>query len=344
MRRRDDRPASRSSTSSTRTIARSSSATSSRARCARATPRTEIRVRHQQTGDPMWMMCNVVLLRDLYGNPSGYAAIGRDLTERKRTGGSAARSEPPQGRVDRSAPPHRRLDAADHLVGWAGRPRRLLQPPLVRAGRLQSPAVGRCRADGSPALHPDDSSAVERLCGWSRSGTGTPFEMEYRLKFPRGDDYRWYLGRALPLRDDVGRHRSLVRHEHRHPRSQDGGVGARREPGASPRRAGCLGHRDVPLGHRDERARLRQEPGSTARSRIGRFRAIAPRVLPDGARGRSGAGRRSLSTVRRTGSRFRGGVPRRLAGRYGPLVVRQGQDRAGYGRTAADRWRARAST
>ena len=130
------------------------------------------------------------------------------------------------------------------------------------------------------------------------------------------------------------RHRSLVRHEHRHPRPQDGGVGARREPGASPRRAGCLGHRDVPLGHRDERDRLRQEPGSTARSRIRRFRAIAPRVLPGGARGRSRAGRRRLPAVRRTGSRFPGGVPRRLAGRYGPLVVRQGQDRAGDGRPA----------
>ena len=31
----------------------------------------EIRVRHQQTGDPMWMTCNVVLLRDLVRQPVG---------------------------------------------------------------------------------------------------------------------------------------------------------------------------------------------------------------------------------------------------------------------------------
>ena len=31
----------------------------------------EIRVRHQQTGDPMWMMCSVVLLRDSVRQPVG---------------------------------------------------------------------------------------------------------------------------------------------------------------------------------------------------------------------------------------------------------------------------------
>ena len=34
--------------------------------------------------------------------------------------------------------------------------------------------------------------------------TGAPFEMEYRLKFPVFDDYRWYLGRAVAHRDESG--------------------------------------------------------------------------------------------------------------------------------------------
>ncbi|WP_298734448.1 chemotaxis protein CheB [uncultured Chitinophaga sp.] len=52
------------------------------------------------------------------------------------------------------------------------------------------------------ALHPDDK--VRTLELWKRSlQTGYPYEIEYRLK--RSDDiYRWFLGRATPMRDDAG--------------------------------------------------------------------------------------------------------------------------------------------
>jgi PAS domain S-box-containing protein len=52
-------------------------------------------------------------------------------------------------------------------------------------------------------LHPDDQQrAWER---WKRSlETGEDYEIEYR--FRRGDGaYRWFLGRALPMRDESGR-------------------------------------------------------------------------------------------------------------------------------------------
>jgi len=51
-------------------------------------------------------------------------------------------------------------------------------------------------------FHPDDQSrAWER---WSHSlETGDPYQIEYRLRRADGD-YRWTLGRALPLRDDSG--------------------------------------------------------------------------------------------------------------------------------------------
>ena len=51
-------------------------------------------------------------------------------------------------------------------------------------------------------LHPDDSAAA-----WARwqqcLRTGAAFEVEYRFR-NRGGDYRWMLGRALPLRDEHG--------------------------------------------------------------------------------------------------------------------------------------------
>ncbi|CAM3506505.1 EAL and GGDEF domain-containing protein [Halomonas lysinitropha] len=54
----------------------------------------------------------------------------------------------------------------------------------------------------NPAFHPDDRQrAAER---WqAATATGTPYEIEYRLRRADGA-YRWMLGRALPLRDSSG--------------------------------------------------------------------------------------------------------------------------------------------
>ena len=51
-------------------------------------------------------------------------------------------------------------------------------------------------------FHPDDQ---ERAWGrWRKSlETGEPYEIEYRLRHHSGD-YRWTLGRALPIRDWAG--------------------------------------------------------------------------------------------------------------------------------------------
>ena len=162
----------------------------------------EIRVRHQQTGDPMWMMCSVVLLRDSYGNPSGYAAIGRDVTEWKRTEDQLREAS---RRKDESIEALRHIADSMPQIIWSAGPDGRVDYYNRRWYELvgsQSPAS----ADASgwhPALHPEDRQPSYDL--WMKSvRKGTPFEMEYRFKFTRGDDYRWYLGRALPLRDDSG--------------------------------------------------------------------------------------------------------------------------------------------
>ena len=52
-------------------------------------------------------------------------------------------------------------------------------------------------------FHPDDQEKAWRL--WRHSlETGEPYEIEYRLRHHTGE-YRWTLGRALPIRDDSGR-------------------------------------------------------------------------------------------------------------------------------------------
>ena len=51
-------------------------------------------------------------------------------------------------------------------------------------------------------FHPDDQDRAWAV--WRHSlTTGDPYEIEYRLRDARGD-YRWVLGRALPIRDEDG--------------------------------------------------------------------------------------------------------------------------------------------
>lgn len=53
-------------------------------------------------------------------------------------------------------------------------------------------------------LHPDD---VERtVVVWQESlRTGTPYDIEYRFRRASDGEYRWHIGRAMPLRDKDGR-------------------------------------------------------------------------------------------------------------------------------------------
>ncbi|MCW2380711.1 MULTISPECIES: PAS domain-containing protein [unclassified Sphingobium] len=61
------------------------------------------------------------------------------------------------------------------------------------------------RTDGTGwngQFHPDDQAKAWEV--WSHSlATGDPYEIEYRLRRFDGE-YRWTLGRALPIRDDAG--------------------------------------------------------------------------------------------------------------------------------------------
>ncbi|HEU0045382.1 sensor histidine kinase [Sphingomonas sp.] len=52
-------------------------------------------------------------------------------------------------------------------------------------------------------FHPEDQERASAL--WARSlATGEPYQIEYRLRH-RDGEYRWVLGRALPIRDEAGR-------------------------------------------------------------------------------------------------------------------------------------------
>ncbi|OFX21677.1 MAG: hypothetical protein A2V77_14495 [Anaeromyxobacter sp. RBG_16_69_14] len=54
-----------------------------------------------------------------------------------------------------------------------------------------------------PILHPEDRQRC--LDTWYESvRTGKPYQIEYRFRFSSSGEYRWHLGRALPVRDEAG--------------------------------------------------------------------------------------------------------------------------------------------
>ena len=54
-----------------------------------------------------------------------------------------------------------------------------------------------------PVLHPDDVGPA--LTAWYRSvETGTSFEVEYRFRHADSNTFRWFLARALPVKDEKG--------------------------------------------------------------------------------------------------------------------------------------------
>ena len=44
---------------------------------------TEVRIRHFRTGEPIWIIYTVYVIRDQHGVPEGYATVSRNITERK---------------------------------------------------------------------------------------------------------------------------------------------------------------------------------------------------------------------------------------------------------------------
>ncbi|CAN5715769.1 PAS domain S-box protein [soil metagenome] len=121
------------------------------------------------------------------GSPLRLLAIGRDL--------SALRS---QGRDFAQV-----IEGMDHLV-WSTLADGYHDYFNARWKEYVGfqPKTGEIEDMWSQLLHPDD---LRRTAGvWTRAlKTGAPYEVEYRIRRHDGA-YRWFLGRALPIRDDDG--------------------------------------------------------------------------------------------------------------------------------------------
>jgi PAS domain S-box-containing protein len=94
-------------------------------------------------------------------------------------------------------------DAIPHMV-WSTRPDGSHDYYSQRWYDFSGVAPGATDGEAWESIvHPDDRERT-RDCWRASLASGTPYEIEYRLRH-RSGEYRWTLGRALPVRDGLGR-------------------------------------------------------------------------------------------------------------------------------------------
>ncbi len=135
-------------------------------------------------------------IRDDLGRIIGVVLVFRDVTERRQA----------EVEIRASQEQFRTMVEAMPQIAWISRNDRSVLQYLNRrwfdyTGLSEEESY---REGGwAVAVHPDDLELLDRISQESE-GPGGSLEVEYRLR-SRDGQYRWFLGRALPVRDDQGR-------------------------------------------------------------------------------------------------------------------------------------------
>ncbi|MCU0633307.1 MAG: PAS domain-containing protein [Gemmatimonadaceae bacterium] len=157
----------------------------------------EVLVRHRATGEDRLLRCSAAPVRDAAGRVIAAVCVNTDLTEQRRLERElfeAAEVMPQLVWITTPDGYHDYYNA--RWYDYTGMPR-----PV--GGRL-GPAADQEGWHWSHYLHPDDHALAESR--WAHAlATGELYEIEYRFREAATGQYRWFLGRALPLRDGTGR-------------------------------------------------------------------------------------------------------------------------------------------
>ena len=129
------------------------------------------------------------------GKVNGFAVLVTDVSERHRTEDALRDSEQRYRALAEAGPDFVWSCAADGTVQY-------LNPRYVEYTGVTLEQINS--GGWQEAVHPDDQAAIER--GWAASlETGEPFELEYRFRRRRDGEYRWFLTRTMPVRDENGK-------------------------------------------------------------------------------------------------------------------------------------------
>ncbi|MBK3773740.1 PAS domain S-box protein [Azospirillum brasilense] len=136
----------------------------------------------------------LTVARDATGAPAAYSVVVRDITDRRASEIALRDSEAKFRAIAESMP---------QLV-WSAPPDGLPDYYNLHwfayTGTRPEAMTGTAWMD---VVHPDDRARTVALWG-AAVRSGDAYEVEYRLR-EAGGRYRWFLGRAVPLRDGDGR-------------------------------------------------------------------------------------------------------------------------------------------
>ncbi len=127
--------------------------------------------------------------------PYQYIAIDTDITARKQS----------EQLMRESEQSYRQLADAMPQIVWTAKPDGNLDYYNQRWFEFTGLTVEETEKYGwAMIIHPDDLGRFR--AAWSKSvETGEDYNMEYRFKRASDGEYRWHLGRALPVRDADGK-------------------------------------------------------------------------------------------------------------------------------------------
>ncbi|MEB3217716.1 MAG: PAS domain-containing protein [Nostocales cyanobacterium 94392] len=141
-----------------------------------------------------WIWGRGSVYRDSNGNPVRLIGSVIDITERKQTESALRESELNFRTLADSMP----------QIVWTSRPDGFTDYYNQRWTNYTGMTLEQTQGWGwEPVLHPDDLQKC--IDAWSESlRTGNNYHIEYRFRRVSDGEYRWFLGRAIPLRDENG--------------------------------------------------------------------------------------------------------------------------------------------
>ncbi len=152
-------------------------------------------IRKRKDGSLLDISLTISPVKDKHGNILGVSKIARDITEAKRAHAALLASE---ARFRQLA------DAMPQIV-WTARPDGYLDYYNERWYEFTRLSRGTSEEmSWEQLLHADDVQRCQET--WNAAvGSGKPYSIEFRLRDGRENQWRWFLARALPVRDADGK-------------------------------------------------------------------------------------------------------------------------------------------
>ncbi|WP_244477601.1 MULTISPECIES: PAS domain S-box protein [unclassified Rhizobium] len=153
----------------------------------------EYHIRRADSGDIRIIARRGEFERDEQGDPIRFVGVVQDVTDRRKAQAELRDSEARFRALMQALPNHVWTARSDGQLDWFN------DRVLDYSGLMQDELHGEGWAQ---MVHPDDLASTSEQ--WASAlNTGSTYETEFRLR-NRGGNYRWHIGRAVPIKNDKG--------------------------------------------------------------------------------------------------------------------------------------------